>query len=230
MKDLSLAKCCLLILFLVWTSNSQPQPGVIQTSCGRIKGSPLNVNGRRVYQYLGIPYAEPPVGDLRFKKPKPIRPWSQTLIANKMPAACIQYTSYHFPWRDTQRNKSEDCLYLNIWVPNIQNKNCYKSKIPVMFWIHGGGFSYGSIRKPEYDGRTLAAEGGVIVVTINYRLGAFGFFTTNTDDAPLNVGKYIQLTLSSFSTPFSFELFFYAKQIGNVNWIPNILTYKSRKS
>lgn len=116
MKDLSLAKCCLLILFLVWTSNSQPQPGVIQTSCGRIKGSPLNVNGRRVYQYLGIPYAEPPVGDLRFKKPKPIRPWSQTLIANKMPAACIQYTSYHFPWRDTQRNKSEDCLYLNVWV------------------------------------------------------------------------------------------------------------------
>lgn len=194
MKDLSLAKCYFLLLFLVWTTNSQQLPDVIQTSCGPIKGSPLSVNGRGVYQYLGIPYAVPPVGDLRFRKPKPIQQWSQTLIANRMPPACIQYASYNFPWRDTQSNKSEDCLYLNIWVPDIKSKKCYKPKIPVMFWIYGGGFAYGSIRMPVYDGRALAAEGGVIVVTVNYRLGAFGFFTTNTDDAPLNVGKFIQLT------------------------------------
>lgn len=97
MEDLSLVKCCFLVLFLVWITNSQPQRCVTKTSCGQIKGSLLTVNGVRVYQYLGIPYAKPPVGDLRFKKPEPIEPWSETLIANRMPPACIQYALHPFP-------------------------------------------------------------------------------------------------------------------------------------
>ena len=105
-----------------------------------------------------------------------------------MPPACIQYSVFPFPWYDFEDGKSEDCLYLNMWVPESKGSNDKKT---VMFWIYGGGFAYGSIRKPVYDGRALAAVGDVIVVTINYRLGAFGFFTTNTDAAPVNNGKYV---------------------------------------
>lgn len=197
MADSSLLKCCFLVLFLLWVTKSQSEP-VIQTSSGFIEGSLVSVNGRTVYQYLGIPYAKPPLEDLRFKKPQPIQPWSQVLKANRMPPACIQHSERPFPWCVFCGDQSEDCLYLNIWVPDIKIKKSNNTKIPVMFWLHGGGFVYGAIRKPVYNGRALAAEGGVIVVTVNYRLGAFGFFTTNTDDAPLNVGKYIHFTPTLF--------------------------------
>ena len=189
MNDSSLLRSCFLVLFLAQMTHSQSQTSIIQTSTGPIQGSIVNIDGSTVYQYLGIPYAKPPVGDLRFRKPLPIQPWSETLNANEMPPACIQYAEYPFPWYDFQQGKSENCLYLNVWVPGTKNINSKQIKKSVMFWLYGGGFAYGSIRKPVYDGRALAAVGDVIVVTINYRLGAFGFFTTNTDDAPVNVGK-----------------------------------------
>lgn len=151
MKISRLLKSCFLVQCLMWVTNSQSEAGIIQTSSGRIQGSLLNVNGQRVYQYLAIPYAQPPLGDLRFRKPQPIQPWSGTLRANIMPPACIQHAVHPFPWYDFKHGKSEDCLYLNMWVPETKNET--KKKKSVMFWIHGGGFVYGSIRKPVYNGK-----------------------------------------------------------------------------
>ncbi|GFU24529.1 acetylcholinesterase-1 [Nephila pilipes] len=162
----------------------------VDTPLGPIKGTTTFDHLNPVQTFLGIPFAKPPVGDLRFKKPQPMEPWTETLQANKQPPACIQYTEYPFPWYDSQSGKSEDCLYLNIWAPFNAKKG---SKLPVLFWIFGGGFTFGSNRMELYDARALARRGKVIVVTINYRLGVFGFLTSGTDEAPGNVGMYDML-------------------------------------
>ncbi|KAF8763226.1 Acetylcholinesterase-1 like protein [Argiope bruennichi] len=160
---------------------------IVHTPSGPIQGFFSNINNDLIEIFLGIPFAEPPVGNLRFRKPVPVKPWTRTLLATKIPPACIQYTPYPFPWADFLPGKSEDCLYLNIYVP-VSSKN--GSKLAVLFWIHGGGLTYGSNRKDIYDARALASHGDVIVVTINYRLGVLGFLTSNTEDAPGNVGLY----------------------------------------
>ncbi|GBM25434.1 Acetylcholinesterase-1 [Araneus ventricosus] len=175
-------------LVLVFGAASSDSLGkLIETHSGPVQGFLNDVSEDIVEVFLGIPFAEPPVGNLRFQKPKPVKPWTETLEATKMPPACIQYTSYPFPWVDTLPGKSEDCLYLNIYTP-INAKN--GSNLAVLFWLFGGGFTFGSNRMEVYDASALAAHGNVIVVTINYRLGAFGFLTSNTEDAPGNVGMH----------------------------------------
>jgi para-nitrobenzyl esterase len=118
-----------------------------------------------VTRFLGLPYAAPPVGALRWRAPEPPRPWSGVRHATSFAPACRQTA----PWI-TER-QSEDCLYLNIWAPAGPRK----TSLPVIVWIHGGGFFGGSGAQPLYDGTRLARR-GVIVVTLNYRLGLFGFF------------------------------------------------------
>ncbi|GBO31749.1 Acetylcholinesterase-1 [Araneus ventricosus] len=164
---------------------------LVHAPSGPIQGTSKTLHGGPVQVFLGIPYAEPPVGDQRFLKPKPVKPWTKTLDATNLPPACIQYTKYPFPWYDDLPGKSEDCLYLNIYTPIDAKKG---SNLAVLFWIHGGGFVYGSSRLDLYDASALALHGNVVVVIINYRLGVLGFLTSNTTDAPGNIGMYDMLT------------------------------------
>ena len=126
----------------------------------------------QVRAYRGIPFAAPPVGDLRWKAPQPPAPWAGVREAKEFSHACWQ-TQY--PAGSIYQAKlpplSEDCLYLNIWTA----AKSAKDRLPVMVWIHGGGFTRGSGISDAYDGENFARQ-GVVLVTINYRLGIFGFF------------------------------------------------------
>ena len=142
-------------------------PVHIQT--GLISGAAGNDPAARVYK--GIPYAAPPVGDLRWKKPQAPAAWQGTKQATEFSRACMQapYPQGSIYYRPPEP-MSEDCLYLNIWTA----AKSAKERRPVMVWIHGGGFTRGSGSVATYDGENLARK-GVIVVTVNYRLGIFGF-------------------------------------------------------
>jgi para-nitrobenzyl esterase len=118
--------------------------------------------------FRGIPFARPPLGSLRFRAPEPVVPWPGTLDAREFAASAPQSNS-ELPWMEAQGPRSEDCLYLNVVTPSRSGKR------PVMVWIHGGGFELGSGSSPVYDGGPLAERGDVVVVTINYRLGALGY-------------------------------------------------------
>lgn len=157
----------------------------VYTPLGGIDGITVYHDGKPIEAFLGIPFAKPPVGKLRFRRPIPVKPWLTVRQTKSFPPGCIQYVSSPYPWRDDLPG-SEDCLYLNVWVPmgaNIFNKKT------VMFWIYGGGYTFGSSRVDFYHGQVLAAEGDVVVVTFNYRIGVEGFFYSGTDDAPGNMGK-----------------------------------------
>jgi para-nitrobenzyl esterase len=138
---------------------------VASTDLGKVQGQ-ATANG--TLAFLGIPYAAPPVGNLRFMPPRPASPWSGTRKAyspgksEAQPPDAISGTSV--------AQQSEDCLTLNVWSPALDN-----SRRPVMVWIHGGGFTNGTGSDPLYDGAKLSKRGNVTVVTINYRLGPFGF-------------------------------------------------------
>lgn len=138
--------------------------------------------------FKGIPYAKPPVGDLRWKPPQDLPPWTETKDASGFGPACFQLQSpvksIYTPGRKLP--VSEDCLTLNIWAP----KNAHAA--PVFFWIHGGAFWGGAGREPLYDGTRLA-ERGVVVVTVNYRLGVLGWLAHPelSAESPLGVsGNY----------------------------------------
>ena len=123
--------------------------------------------------YRGVPFAAPPVGDLRWKAPQPAAKWQGVRQATEFSNACWQtpYPAAAAIYQAKLPPLSEDCLYLNIWTPA---KNA-KDRLPVMVWIHGGGFTRGFSGTSSYNGEVLARKGAVIV-TINYRLGIFGFF------------------------------------------------------
>jgi len=135
------------------------------TRLGPVTGSRQN----EVFVFLGIPYAAPPVNELRWMPPLPATPWPAGLDATRHPNRCFQppYPP-ELAGREIPGEFSEDCLYLNIYTPAPDDK-----KRPVMFWIHGGAYIQGSAN--EYDGAALAAENDVVVVIINYRLGVFGY-------------------------------------------------------
>jgi len=123
-----------------------------------------------VHAFLGIPYAAPPVGDLRWKPPAAAAKWSGVRKATEFGAHCMQGKVFgDMNFRDA--GGSEDCLFLNVWVP----AKAAGAKLPVMVWIYGGGFAAGSTSEARQDGTHLAQQ-GVIVVSMNYRLGVFGFF------------------------------------------------------
>lgn len=142
---------------------------VVKTAHGDVKGVELASTD----VFYGIPYAAPPVGKLRWKAPQPVRRWKGIRAATKPSAACFQPEASLFgPYTAeflVQGPVSEDCLYLNVWKPKGDSQ-----KLPVLVYIHGGGFGSGSGTLPIYEGNGLAAR-GAIVVTMNYRLGVFGF-------------------------------------------------------
>jgi para-nitrobenzyl esterase len=143
----------------------------IRVEQGLLTGT--NGSSADVRVYRGIPYAAPPVGDLRWKAPQPAAAWQGTRQATEFSNACwqTQYPAAAAIYQAKLPPLSEDCLYLNIWT----SAKSAKDRLPVMVWIHGGGFTRGFSGTKSYDGEILARKGAVIV-TINYRLGVFGFF------------------------------------------------------
>lgn len=119
--------------------------------------------------FLGVPYAAPPVGELRWKEPQPVQPWKEVRPCVEYGPSCPQPRQDWTGQLDVGET-SEDCLYLNVWTPARSQDD----RLPVMVWIHGGAFRTGSGSLPIYEGNRLAGR-GVVVVTINYRLGPFGF-------------------------------------------------------
>ncbi|MCX7616991.1 carboxylesterase/lipase family protein [Tepidiforma sp.] len=138
---------------------------IVETSFGRLEG----VSRAGHAAFLGVPYAAAPVGPLRWKAPLPPVAWPGTRPASK-PGPAARQTGHPIPGFAASGPQSEDCLSLNIFTPA-----CDSRRRPVLFWIHGGGFTHGSGSEALYDGGPLARRGDVVVVTINYRLGAFGY-------------------------------------------------------
>ena len=146
------------ILFVAVQSFAQ-QPAPVKVQEGLVQGT--LVNGLTVYK--GIPFAAPPVGELRWKAPQPAAKWEGV-------KQTTQFAPAAFQGGNPPSGKSEDCLYLNIWTP----AKSAKEKIPVLVWIYGGGFSFGSTAEPGYNGEKLAKK-GVVLVSIAYRVGQLGF-------------------------------------------------------
>ncbi len=144
----------------------------VQAPAGTVQGKTEDTKGGPAHAFLGIPYAAPPVGPLRWKPPAPPAKWTGVRDARSFGARCMQPTLYDdMFFRDP--GQSENCLSLNIWTPANTPPG---KKLPVMFWIYGGGFTTGSTSEPRQDGAHLATK-GVIVVSFNYRESIFGFFT-----------------------------------------------------
>lgn len=172
-------------LFLLLVAPFVSGDKIITTSNGPIKGTTL-VRTKNIEAFLGIPFAEPPVGPLRFAKPVAKSSWEDTYDADKLPPACVQATLGLLAV-DPEK-MSEDCLYLNLWVPQSGSE-----PKTIMVYIHGGAFMIGSSNIRLYDGATLAERGDVIVATINYRVGTLGFFSGFINEAAGNMGIYDQL-------------------------------------
>ncbi|NRF71500.1 carboxylesterase family protein [Aquincola sp. S2] len=147
--------------------SSGDDEAVVSTSSGRFRGQAEG----SVTAWRGVPYAQPPVGALRFRSPQPVQPASGIVDATRFGPASIQSIGSGVAWiYPVQDQQSEDCLTLNVWTAQTTGKR------PVIVWLHGGGFRTGATRMPLMNGRALA-ERGVVVVTVNYRLGAFGLLS-----------------------------------------------------
>lgn len=170
---------CIIIIALYSTARCEL---TVQTAYGKVRGIPQTAaTGKKVNAWYGIPYAEKPIGDLRFRPSITPQPWQGILNASKIPPACMQarasFFSQHkfFPGKKLwmPRNPlSEDCLYLTVVAPDPVPQNS-----AVMVWIHGGGFYSGSNTLSLYDHKTLASEENVIVTSMQYRLGVFGLLS-----------------------------------------------------
>ncbi|XP_023322609.1 acetylcholinesterase [Eurytemora carolleeae] len=168
---------------------------VVETIKGKIQGfESISPQGRKVSAWYGIPFAQPPVGNLRFRHPRPIDPWEGVLNTMKLPNTCVQIRDSMFPgfpgseqW-NANTPLSEDCLYLNVVVPNPHPENA-----AVIIWVYGGGFYSGTATLDLYDMRTFASEENVIMVSIQYRVASLAFLFFDTEDVPGNAGMFDQL-------------------------------------
>ncbi|XP_063664506.1 carboxylesterase 3-like [Pan troglodytes] len=167
---------------------AQPE---VDTTLGRVRGRQVGVKGtdRLVNVFLGIPFAQPPLGPNRFSAPRPAQPWEGVRDASTVPPMCLQdvesMNNSRFVLNRKQQifSVSEDCLVLNIYSPAEAPAGAGR---PVMVWVHGGALITGTATC--YNGSALAAYGDVVVVTVQYRLGVLGFFSTGDEHAPGNQG------------------------------------------
>jgi para-nitrobenzyl esterase len=158
-----------LLAFAVLFGVGNQAAGQVRTASGSVEGTTSADGEVRIFE--GIPFAAPPVGELRWKAPQPVAAWTGVRTATEFGARCMQGNIYSdMIFRDS--GPSEDCLYLNVWTP----AKSAAAHLPVMVWIFGGGFAAGSTSEPRQDGEMLAKK-GVVVVSMNYRLGIFGFFS-----------------------------------------------------
>jgi len=166
------AACVLAAVALFGLSiTAKADPLTVKTEQGKVHGK--TINDGKVRAWMGLPYAAPPTGDLRWKAPQPAAKWKGERDATKYGAHCAQNPVFQdMIFQDD--GGSEDCLFLNVYAPATADS---KSKLPVMFWIHGGGFSGGASNEPRHNGDFLPLK-GVVLVTMNYRLGVFGFLAT----------------------------------------------------
>jgi para-nitrobenzyl esterase len=164
----------------------------VKTEQGKVQGK--TINDGKVKAFLGLPYAAPPIGDMRWKAPEAPAKWKGKRDATKFGARCAQNHVYEdMIFQDA--GPSEDCLFLNVYAPADSTD---KSKLPVMFWIHGGGYSGGASSEPRHNGDFLPLK-GVVLVTINYRLGVFGFLATSdlAKEGNGSAGNYALLDMVS---------------------------------
>uniref|UniRef100_A0A6Q2YFP8 Carboxylic ester hydrolase n=1 Tax=Esox lucius TaxID=8010 RepID=A0A6Q2YFP8_ESOLU len=180
-------------VFTVFPAETGP---VVSLKSGKVRGKYISVKGieQRVQQYLGIPFARPPLGPLRLAAPQPVEPWEGEWDGTRQPHMCIQdpiiaqnivkamAIECNLP------DVSEDCLYLNVYTPK---EAATGEKLPVFFWIHGGGLSMGAAS--QYDASPLAAYQNMVVVVIQYRLGILGFLSTGDKHATGNWGFLDQI-------------------------------------
>ena len=152
-----------------------PDNTLVETASGPIRGA----DDGRVTSWKGVPYAAPPVGDLRWRAPQPAPPWTTVADASAYGFVCPQPVDPRIPI-DLGAPQDEDCLTLNVWASSDTAAGDGK---PVMVWVHGGAYIIGSASQPLYDGRVLAADGEAIVVTVNYRIGALGFLDLSEFDS-----------------------------------------------
>lgn len=165
-----------LALFVSLFSFTLPttKPGPVKTQAGLLSGTTNKEGDIRIFR--GIPFAAPPVGNLRWKAPQPVKPWKGIRKAEEFGPSPMQPEPAPFSmWSEEflipKEPISEDCLYLNVWT-GAKSEN---EKLPVMVWIYGGGFNSGGSAVPIYDGEAMAKK-GIVFVSINYRVGIFGFF------------------------------------------------------
>jgi para-nitrobenzyl esterase len=167
------AACVMAIAWLILGLSTMAHAGTltVKTAQGKVRGKTINEG--KVKAFLGLPYAAAPVGDLRWKPPQPPVKWMGERDASKFGARCAQIHVFDdMIFQDG--GASEDCLFLNVYAPAGVKA---RKKLPVMFWIHGGGYSGGASSEPRHNGDFLPLK-GVVLVTINYRLGVFGFLAT----------------------------------------------------
>ena len=158
-----------LFLFSFAFAGIAASSNVVHTVGGDVQGA-ATTDGK-IVSFKGIPYAAPPIGALRWKAPQAAASWTGVREATQFGARCMQGPIYpDMVFRDS--GPSEDCLYLNVWTPSVSAN----ASLPVMVWIYGGGFNAGATSEPRQDGENLARK-GVVVVSMNYRLGVFGFFS-----------------------------------------------------
>ena len=177
--------------------NEDPnKPHIVKTLSGRVRGMTLRAaTGKHVDVWNSIPFAQPPIGDLRFRHPKPIEPWGDTIRDTRaLPNSCWQTMDDFFGnfsgstmW-NANTERSEDCLYLSVTVPRPRPKNA-----AVMVWIFGGGFVTGSSTLEVYDPKILVSEENIIFVSIQYRLASLGFLYFEQPGAPGNMGMMDQV-------------------------------------
>src|SRR4029079_4079052 len=155
-------------VILVAALASKALSQVVTTANGKVQGATLSTG---IALFKGIPFAAPPIGDLRWKPPQPAANWQGVRKATRFGPQCMQARVFSdMVFRN--EGTSEDCLYLNVWTP----KPTTGAQLPVLVYIHGGGFVAGDGSEPRYDGENVARQ-GVVVVTLSHRLGIFGFFS-----------------------------------------------------
>lgn len=192
---MSSLRVCLLVVLTV----SSVRSAKVQTNVGEVEGGEyITDSGKKIFSFLGVPYAKPPVGDNRFKEPKPLRNWVGVWPAKEYSPACIQLVpAFQTPEFVTG---NEDCLYLNIFSPSLSNA----SNLPVLVYFHGGAFMFGesTFYKPTF----LFENNDLVYVSVNYRLGPFGFLSTQDNVVPGNNGlkdqslalKWVQENIAHF--------------------------------
>lgn len=174
MKNIKRLCFAIHLLFTYSLLFSQANADIVKTDAGSVSG--ITNKDKSIHIFKGIPFAAPPVDELRWKAPQPVKPWTGikkcvSFSASPMQASPVPFSMWSEEFLIPKVPISEDCLYLNVWTSSTSPNK----KLPVLVWIYGGGFSSGGSAVPIYDGEAMARK-GIVFVSVNYRVGIFGFF------------------------------------------------------
>jgi len=155
-------------LLLIGLAGDARAADQVRTKNGMVEGTGPQSSGVRMFK--GIPFAAPPIGELRWKAPQPVKDWQGVRPATQFGPRCMQQSVFG-DMNFRSNGMSEDCLYLNVWTPAASAAD----RLPVLVYLYGGGFRAGDGSEPRYDGESMARR-GIVALTVNYRLAEFGFF------------------------------------------------------